>query len=235
MSPSVILAFPSCHPRRLSPTPVPDLIGDPVKEWIQSSKGSRVFSFVFLLLSVIPAFPSCHPRHPPLCHPRRLSPTPVPDLIGDPVKEWIQSSKGSSVFVFSFSQPTTLDSCFRRNDSFGLSFAIFMPIPPPSSPLVLLGHPAQNTRRVILSNAKDLLCPLLSSSTLVIEDPGSFPSFVAAASRVKARDMPHAARALSSPGRPWFWVLLPKQKDLVARGRNPANAPLRSVMLATNA
>ena len=37
---------------------------------------------------------------PPLCHPRRLSPTPVPDLIGDPIKEWIQSSKGSSVVVF---------------------------------------------------------------------------------------------------------------------------------------
>ena len=27
------------------------------------------------------------------------SPTLVPDLIGDPVKEWIQSSKGSSVFA----------------------------------------------------------------------------------------------------------------------------------------
>ena len=39
---------------------------------------------------------------PPLCHPRRLSPTPVPDLIGDPIKEWIQSSKGSSVVAFSF-------------------------------------------------------------------------------------------------------------------------------------
>ena len=40
---------------------------------------------------------------PPLCHPRRLSPTPVPDLIGDPIKEWIQSSKGSSVVAFSCS------------------------------------------------------------------------------------------------------------------------------------
>ena len=27
----------------------------------------------------------------------------------------------------------------------------------------------------------------------------------------------------ATPGRPWFWVLLPKQKDLVARGRNPAS------------
>ncbi len=26
----------------------------------------------------------------------------------------------------------------------------------------------------------------------------------------------------ATPGRQWFWVLLPKQKDLVARGRNPA-------------
>ena len=26
----------------------------------------------------------------------------------------------------------------------------------------------------------------------------------------------------ATPGRPWFWVLLPKQKDLGARGRNPA-------------
>ena len=26
----------------------------------------------------------------------------------------------------------------------------------------------------------------------------------------------------ATPGRQWFWVLLPKQKDLVVRGRNPA-------------
>ncbi len=26
----------------------------------------------------------------------------------------------------------------------------------------------------------------------------------------------------ATPGRHWFWVLLPKQKDLVVRGRNPA-------------
>ena len=26
----------------------------------------------------------------------------------------------------------------------------------------------------------------------------------------------------ATPGRPWFWVLLPKQKDLVVRGRSPA-------------
>ena len=37
-----------CHPRRLSPTPVPDLIGDPVKEWIQSREGSRVFPLFFV-------------------------------------------------------------------------------------------------------------------------------------------------------------------------------------------
>ena len=29
----------------------------------------------------------------------------------------------------------------------------------------------------------------------------------------------------ATPGRQWFWVLLPKQKDLVARGRNPASFP----------
>ena len=59
------------------------------------------------------------------CHPRRLSPTPVPDLIGDPVKKWIQSSKGSSVVVFGIcsgaiswrflSSPSViLDACPRR-------------------------------------------------------------------------------------------------------------------------
>ena len=147
---------PLCHPRRLSPTLVPDLIGDPVKEWIQSSKGSRVFLWFFLRLSssassflssspssflssspspplssstlviedpVSLPFPSHMPQKPrldscfrrndrngasrndrrgagmtasdcrslfscqyPVCHPRHLSPTPVPDLIGDPVK-----------------------------------------------------------------------------------------------------------------------------------------------------
>ncbi len=27
----------------------------------------------------------------------------------------------------------------------------------------------------------------------------------------------------ATPGRPWFWVLLPKQKDLVVWGRNPTS------------
>ena len=31
----------------------------------------------------------------------------------------------------------------------------------------------------------------------------------------------------ATPGRPWFWVLLPKQKDLGVRGRNPAKPPPR--------
>ena len=31
----------------------------------------------------------------------------------------------------------------------------------------------------------------------------------------------------ATPGRPWFWVLLPKQKDLAVRGRNPADLPPR--------
>ena len=29
----------------------------------------------------------------------------------------------------------------------------------------------------------------------------------------------------ATPGRQWFWVLLPKQKDLAVRGRNPAFLP----------
>ena len=29
----------------------------------------------------------------------------------------------------------------------------------------------------------------------------------------------------ATPGRQWFWVLLPKQKDLAVRGRNPARIP----------
>ena len=29
----------------------------------------------------------------------------------------------------------------------------------------------------------------------------------------------------AAPGRPWFWVLLPKQKDRGVRGRNPARIP----------
>ena len=31
----------------------------------------------------------------------------------------------------------------------------------------------------------------------------------------------------AAPGRPWFWILLPKQKDLAVRGRNPASIPSR--------
>ena len=68
-----------------------------------------------------PTLSFCHPRHFPLCHPRRLSPTfPLlssgtfpPSVILD------ISNRGSSVVAFSFSQPTTLDSCFRRNDRKG--------------------------------------------------------------------------------------------------------------------
>ena len=47
-----------------------------------------------------------------LCHPRRLSPTPVPDLIGDPIKEWIQAIYEDPGFLlFSSSvKRTTLDS-----------------------------------------------------------------------------------------------------------------------------
>ena len=31
----------------------------------------------------------------------------------------------------------------------------------------------------------------------------------------------------ATPGRQWFWVLLPKQKELVVRGRNPAKESSR--------
>ena len=34
----------------------------------------------------------------------------------------------------------------------------------------------------------------------------------------------------ATPGRPWFWVLLPKQKDLAVRGRNPARTFSPSVI-----
>ena len=43
---------PSVIPASLSPTLVPDLIGDPVKEWIQCTYESRVVLFAFV----------CHPR-----------------------------------------------------------------------------------------------------------------------------------------------------------------------------
>ena len=36
----------------------------------------------------------------------------------------------------------------------------------------------------------------------------------------KNRDWGKGTRR-ATPGRQWFWVLLPKQKDLVVRGRNP--------------
>ena len=49
--------------------------------------------------------------HFPCCHPRRLSPTLVPDLIGDPVKEWIQAIyEDPGFFSFPFAGKTTLDS-----------------------------------------------------------------------------------------------------------------------------
>ena len=56
--------------------------------------------------SVIPVFPSLS------------SSTLVPDLIGDPVKEWIQAIyEDPGVFLSPpFARIKTLDSCFRRND-----------------------------------------------------------------------------------------------------------------------
>ena len=38
----------------------------------------------------------------------------------------------------------------------------------------------------------------------------------------------------ATPGRPWFWVLLPKQKDLVVRGRNPAHLSLSVILDISN-
>ena len=44
----------------------------------------------------------------------------------------------------------------------------------------------------------------------------------------KLRDWGKGTRR-ATPGRQWFWVLLPKQKDLAVRGRNPARThPLLS-------
>ena len=37
----------------------------------------------------------------------------------------------------------------------------------------------------------------------------------------------------ATPGRPWFWVLLPKQKDLAVRGRNPARTFLLPLSSST--
>ena len=69
--------YPSCHPRRLSPTPVPDLIGDPIKEWIQSSRGSSVFGlclFPFVVASGAAPSCRCFSFCATFCHPRgRLS------------------------------------------------------------------------------------------------------------------------------------------------------------------
>ena len=75
------LPLPLCHPRRLSPTPVPDLIGDPIKEWIQSSKGSSVVAFAFSLRP--PAIP-CRPLMAPqgATAPRSRTPTPYPRRAG---------------------------------------------------------------------------------------------------------------------------------------------------------
>ena len=86
-----------------------------------------------------PCSPICRPF--PLCHPRRLSPPvilafsppvilafspPVIVAFSPPVILDI-SNRGSSVVVFSSSvKRKTLDSCFRRNDSFGVSLGFFL-------------------------------------------------------------------------------------------------------------
>ena len=50
---------------------------------------------------------------------------------------------------------------------------------------------------------------------------------VASSAALTFRDRGKGTRR-ATPGRPWFWVLLPKQKDRVVRGRNPARPPLLS-------
>ncbi len=117
-------------------------------------------------------YPFCHPRLFPrlssltpfsFCHPRRLSPT---FLIGDPVKERIQCLV-FCLFVFvchprflllsSLASPPSviLDISNRGSRVFSFVF-LFLSVIPAFS----FCHPR--------------LPPLLSSSTLVIEDPASF-------------------------------------------------------------
>ena len=79
-APSRFPPSPLCHPRRLSPTPSPTF-GDPVKKWIQSSKGSSVVAFAFSLRP--PAIP-CRPLMAPqgAAAPRSRTPTPYPRRAG---------------------------------------------------------------------------------------------------------------------------------------------------------
>ena len=156
-----------CHLRRLSPTPVPDLIGDPVKKGIQSSKGSSVVVFGICSGAISWRFLSC-----------------LPDLIGDPVKKGIQSSKGSSVLWYSCSSSTPVpDACPRPDrgssqkkgssqvkDPVSLSL-VFVAAPSHGAFFLLLLHPRRLSPTFPLLSSPTF--PPLSSSTLVIEDPVS--------------------------------------------------------------
>ena len=127
-SPPVILAFPLlCHPRLppiLSSSLSPPLSSSTLVPDVLNRGSSQVKDPGFCLFVFV-----CHPRLPLLSSsppppsvildacPRRLS--PIPDykrrgqaLIGDPIKEWIQSSKGSSVFAFSFLHATKTNPGF---------------------------------------------------------------------------------------------------------------------------
>ena len=142
--PSVILA--AC-PRRLSP--IPDykrrgqaLIGDPIKEWIQSSRGSSVFG-----LCLFPSSPRHHmappqgacgrgcapvPKLRKHSSPRRagpkprthLSPSVIPDLIRDPASLYLHSpllsssrTRGSSAFsLFLFCVVAAASSLVKARD-----------------------------------------------------------------------------------------------------------------------
>ena len=106
---------PFCHPRRLSPTPVPDLIGDPIKEWIQSSRGSSVFG-----LCLFPSSPRHHMAPPQGACGRGCAPVPKLRKHSSPRRAGAETphaplsfchpglDPGSSVFVFAFSPPVIL-------------------------------------------------------------------------------------------------------------------------------
>ena len=166
-----------------------------------------------LLPSVIPAFspPSSSPSplpssppFPPFCHPRLLPfrhPRLLPPLSSSPSP--LPSSPPSPPSVILAFSPSVIPA-FSPSVIPAFSPSV---IPAFSPSVILAFSPLCHPR----------LLPPLSSSTLVIEDPGFFACIPAPS---------HGATS----GRPWFWVLLPKQKDRVVRGRNPARTSPPSVI-----
>ena len=76
-------------------------------------------------------------------------------------------------------------------------------------PQTLFGGEDCLSEALVLSNAKEL--------TINNRMPTK-SRFLVSLGMTTERHLPLGA----TPGRQWFWVLLPKQKDLVVRGRNPA-------------